>query len=162
MTNRIGNGRRAVLQAGAGAAAALLLSPHGARADAAPAPADAKLYPTAAFAAKTEAAARQALFGKTSTRSDKIDLGAPEIAENGAVVPITVNTGLPNVTMVALLALDNPFTLAAAYQLPPGTMAKIGSRLKLAKSTKIVAVVESNGALFHTSRPVKVTLGGCG
>jgi len=155
-------GRRAVMQAGAAGAVALLASRGRARAAAEPAPADPKLYPTEAFKQTDEAKALKLLYGKVPTPSAKITLGAPEIAENGAVVPVTVKTDLPNVTSIALLSIDNPFTLSAQYVFPAGTVPDIAARLKLAKSTNIIAIVESSGALYSASRAVKVTLGGCG
>jgi sulfur-oxidizing protein SoxY len=102
------------------------------------------------------------LFGKTATRSDKVQLDAPEIAENGAVVPITVSTTMPKATRISILVLENPFTLAAAYLVPDGTNANVSSRLKLAKTTKVVALVEADGAIYSASKEVKVTVGGCG
>ncbi|MGC8475755.1 MAG: thiosulfate oxidation carrier protein SoxY [Acetobacteraceae bacterium] len=159
MNGSISASRRTVLSAGAAGALSALIART---AEAAAPTADAKLYPTTAFAAKNEAAALKLLFGKTPKASGKIDLGAPQIAENGAVVPVTMASSLPNVTAMALLSLENPYTLACAYRLAPGTQPHLSSRLKLAKTTKVVAVVESNGALYRTSRMVKVTLGGCG
>ena len=154
-------GRRDVLKAGAASAAALLVAPALAEAAASDA-ISAKDYPQQAFLQKTEQDALTKLFNKTPEESGKVTLDAPEIAENGAVVPVSVSTELPNVTSVALLALDNPYTLACMYKLPAGTMPDISSRLKLAKTTKVVAVVESGGKLYSTSKLVKVTLGGCG
>ena len=153
--------RRHVLAGGLVGAAAALLGP-GAGAAEAIVPADPKAWPKNAFAQKTEAAALTALFGKTATASDKVSLDAPDIAENGAVVPVAVRTDLPGVTTIAILALDNPFTISAAYRIPPGTAPAVSSRIKLAKTTTVVAVVESGGQLYSRSRSVKVTLGGCG
>ncbi len=124
--------------------------------------ADATQWPNEAFRQKTQADALKFLYGKSAEASDKVNLDAPEIAENGAVVPIAVTSTLPNVTGIALLVLENPFTLAAAYKIPEGTQPAVASRLKMAKTTKVVAVVESNGKLFSASRDVKVTVGGCG
>ena len=124
--------------------------------------ADAKGWPTDAFRQKSEADALKLLYGKSAEPSDKVNLDAPEIAENGAVVPIAVTSTLPNVTGVALLVLENPYTLAAAYKIPEGTQPAVASRLKMAKTTKVVAVVESDGKLFTASKDVKVTVGGCG
>ena len=124
--------------------------------------ADTKDWPQDAFKQKSEADALKQLYGKTAEPSDKVKLDAPEIAENGAVVPISVTSGLPNVTAIALLVVENPYTLAAAYRLPQGTQAAVANRLKMAKTTKVVAVVESDGKLFSASREVKVTVGGCG
>lgn len=123
---------------------------------------DAKGWPADAFKQKSEEDALKALYAKTAEASDKISLDAPEIAENGAVVPITVTSSLPKVTGIAILALNNPNVLAAAYKIPAGTEAAVSNRLKMAKTGKIVAVVESDGKLYSASKEVKVTVGGCG
>ena len=124
--------------------------------------ADAAQWPQDAFKQKSEADALKALYGKSAEASDKVSLDAPEIAENGAVVPIAVASTLPKVTGIAILVLENPFTLVAAYKIPEGTLAAVANRLKMAKTTKVVAVVESDGKLYSASREVKVTVGGCG
>jgi len=124
--------------------------------------ADAKEWPQNAFKQKSEADALKELYGKSAEASDKVNLDAPEIAENGAVVPIAVSSTLPNVTGIAVLVLENPFTLAAAYKIPAGTAASVSNRLKMAKTSKVVAVVESGGKLYSASKEVKVTVGGCG
>jgi sulfur-oxidizing protein SoxY len=123
---------------------------------------DAKQWPQDAFKQKSEADALKALYGKTAEASDKVNLDAPEIAENGAVVPISVSSSLPNVTGIAILVLENPSMLAAAYKIPEGTNAAVSNRLKMAKTTKVVAVVESGGKLYSATKEVKVTVGGCG
>jgi sulfur-oxidizing protein SoxY len=122
----------------------------------------AKDWPADAFKQKSEADALKTLYGKSAEASDKVNLDAPEIAENGAVVPIAITSTLPNVTGIAILVLENPFTLAAAYKIPEGTQAAAASRLKMAKTTKVVAVVESGGKLYSATKEVKVTVGGCG
>ena len=94
--------------------------------------------------------------------SKDVTLETPDIAENGAVVPISVSTKLPNVTSISILVPENPFALAASYNLPEGTLPQVGCRLKMAKTTKVIAVVESNGKLYAAANDVKVTLGGCG
>ena len=124
--------------------------------------ADAKDWPADAFKVKSEADALKALYGKSAEASDKVSLDAPEIAENGAVVPIAVASTLPNVTGIAILVLENPNVLAAAYKLPAGTQASVSNRLKMAKTTKVLAVVESGGKLYSATKEVKVTVGGCG
>jgi sulfur-oxidizing protein SoxY len=124
--------------------------------------ADVKEWPGDAFKTKSEADALKALYGKTAEPSDKISLDAPEIAENGAVVPIAVSSTLPKVTGIAILVLENPNVLAAAYKIPDGTQVAVSNRLKMAKTSKVVAVVESGGKLYSASRDVKVTVGGCG
>ena len=124
--------------------------------------ADAKDWPADAFKGKGEAETLKALYGKSAEASDKVSLDAPEIAENGAVVPIAVASTLPNVTGVAILVLENPNVLAAAYKIPAGTQPAVSNRLKMAKTSKVVAVVESGGKLYSASKEVKVTVGGCG
>ena len=124
--------------------------------------ADAAHWPKDAFTQKTEADAIKALYGKDAEVSDKVKLDAPEIAENGAVVPISVSSALPNVTSIAILVSENPFPLAASYKIPPGTSAMVSNRLKMAKTSKVVALVESGGKIYSASKEVKVTVGGCG
>ncbi len=124
--------------------------------------ADAKEWPQDAFRLKGEAEALKALYGKSAEPSDKVNLDAPEIAENGAVVPIAVSSTLPGVTGIAVLVLENPNTLAAAYKIPEGTQAMMANRLKMAKTSKVIAIVESGGKLYSASKEVKVTVGGCG
>lgn len=124
--------------------------------------ADATQWPKDAFSQKTEADAIKVLFGKIPEASDKVSLDAPEIAENGAVVPISVNTTLPDVTSIAIVVSENPFPLAANYPIPPGTAPMVTNRLKMAKTTKVLALVASGDKVFSASKEVKVTVGGCG
>jgi len=156
--------RRITLKGAAAAALAACLAPgfDSARADSAAVTADASIYPAAAFAQKGQDAAAKAMFNMTAAQSSGIMLDAPDIAENGAVVPVSVSTTMPGVTAIAILALGNPNTIAAAYQLPAGTNASVSSRIKLAKTTDVVALVQAGGKLYCTSKNVKVTLGGCG
>ena len=77
-------------------------------------------------------------------------------------MPIAVTSTLPKVTAIAVLVLNNPNVLAAAYKIPEGTEAMVANRLKMAKTSKVVAVVESDGKLYSASKEVKVTVGGCG
>ncbi|ACA14730.1 putative exported protein of unknown function with sulfur oxidation protein precursor SoxY domain [Methylobacterium sp. 4-46] len=119
-------------------------------------------YPADAFKQKGEADAVKKLFGQAATASDKVKLDAPEIAENGAVVPVSVSTDLPDVTSIAILVAENPSALAAVYKFAPGTLPTVASRLKMAKTTPVIAVVEAGGKLYSATREVKVTVGGCG
>src|SRR5437879_10086939 len=79
-------------------------------------------YPEEASKAKNEADATKALYGKTAEPSDKVKMDAPEIAENGAVVPISVTTTLADVTSISFLVSENPVTLVASYKIPAGTL----------------------------------------
>ena len=124
--------------------------------------ADASKWPKDAFSQKTEAAAIKTLYGKTPEASDKVSLDAPEIAENGAVVPISVTTTLAGVTAVSIVVAGNPFPLAAHYIISDGTAAAVASRLKMAKTSNVIALVESGGKIYSATKEVKVTVGGCG
>ena len=119
-------------------------------------------YPEDAFKAKGDADAIKSLYGKTAEASDKVKLDAPEIAENGAVVPISVSTTLSDVTSISILVAENPNALAASYKIPTGTMPTVANRLKMAKTSNVIAVVEAGGKLYSATKEVKVTVGGCG
>jgi sulfur-oxidizing protein SoxY len=152
--------RRTVLAAVAAGTAAGLMRPALSFAAAAP---RASSYPTKAFIQHSQDATLQAMFGTSSvTASPAVKMDAPDIAENGAVVPVSFEASAPKVTAAAILALDNPFVMACAYKIPEGTSASIASRIKLGKTTKVVSVVQSGGKLMSASKQVKVTLGGCG
>src|SRR6201982_3919028 len=119
-------------------------------------------YPEEAFKQKSDADAIKALYGKTAEPSDKVKLDAPEIAENGAVVPISVTTDLADVTSISFLVTENPNALAASYRIPAGTMPSVANRLKMAKTSNVIAIVEAGGKLYSATKEVKVTVGGCG
>jgi sulfur-oxidizing protein SoxY len=119
-------------------------------------------YPEAAFKQKDFNEAIKLLYGGNAEQTDKIKLDAPEIAENGAVVPVSVTTTLDDVTSISFVVPENPNPLAAYYRLPPGTMPSVANRLKMAKTSNVIVIVEAAGKLYSTTREVKVTIGGCG
>jgi sulfur-oxidizing protein SoxY len=119
-------------------------------------------YPEDAFKQKGDADAIKALYGKTTEASDKVKLDAPEIAENGAVVPIAVATTLTDVTSISFLVSENPNALAAFYVIPEGTVPAVANRLKMAKTCNVIAIVEAGSKLYSATKEVKVTVGGCG
>jgi sulfur-oxidizing protein SoxY len=119
-------------------------------------------YPEDAFKAKTEADAIKTLYGKSAEASDKIKLDAPEIAENGAVVPVSVTTTLADVTSISFLVSENPVVLVASYKIPAGTVPSVANRIKMAKTSNVIVVVEAGGKVYSTTKEVKVTVGGCG
>jgi sulfur-oxidizing protein SoxY len=119
-------------------------------------------YPEEAFKQKDGKEAIRLLYGRTAEPSEKIKLDAPEIAENGAVVPISVSTSLADVTSIAFVVPENPNVLAAYYRLPQGAMPSVANRLKMAKTSNVIVLVESGGKLFSATKEVKVTVGGCG
>jgi sulfur-oxidizing protein SoxY len=119
-------------------------------------------YPEDAFKQKSDADAIKTLYGKTAEPSDKVKLDAPEIAENGGVVPISVSTSLADVTSISFLVSENPNALAASYKITAGTMPSVANRLKIAKTSNVIAIVEAGGKLYSATKEVKVTVGGCG
>jgi sulfur-oxidizing protein SoxY len=119
-------------------------------------------YPDDAFKQKDGKEAIKLLYGRTAESSDKIKIDAPEIAENGAVVPISVSTSIADITSIAFVVPENPNALAAYYKIPQGTMPSIANRLKMAKTSNVIVIVESGGKLFSATKEVKVTVGGCG
>jgi len=119
-------------------------------------------YPEEAFKQKSDADAIKALYGKTAEPSDKVKLDAPEIAENGSVVPVSVSTTLADVTSIAFLVSENPNVLIAKYNIPSGTMPAVANRIKMAKTSNVTVLVEAGGKLYSATKEVKVTVGGCG
>jgi sulfur-oxidizing protein SoxY len=119
-------------------------------------------YPEDAFKQKSDADAIKSLYGKTAEASDKVKLDAPEIAENGAVVPIAVTTTLDGVTSISFFVSENPNALAASYVIPEGTLPSVSNRLKMQKTSNVIAIVEAGGKLYSATKEVKVTVGGCG
>jgi sulfur-oxidizing protein SoxY len=115
----------------------------------------------ASFAVKTLDDALKAIGGTPAT-SDQVTVVSPDIAENGAVVPVGVVSKLPNTTDLYLIIEKNPTPLAAAFMIPAGTAADVQTRVKMGQSTNVVAVVKADGKLFSATKETKVTLGGCG
>jgi sulfur-oxidizing protein SoxY len=119
-------------------------------------------YPQEAFKQKSDADAIKSLYGKTAEASDKVKLDAPEIAENGAVVPVSVTTTLTAVTSISFFVSENPSALAASYLIFEGTVPSVANRLKMQKTSNVTAIVEAGGKLYSATKEVKVTVGGCG
>ena len=119
-------------------------------------------YPEDAFKQKSDSDAIKSLYGRAAEASDKVKLDAPEIAENGAVVPVSVTTTLPAVTSIAFFVSENPNALAASYVIPEGTLPSVSNRLKMQKTSNVIAIVEAGGKLYSATKEVKVTVGGCG
>lgn len=120
-------------------------------------------WPADAFKSAQAAEAMKSLFGSDqATPSDQITLGVPTIAENGAVVPIEVSTSLQNVASISVVVPNNPRPLAANFVLSAGVVPEISSRIKMGKTSDVIAVVKTDAGLFSTSKEVKVTIGGCG
>jgi len=152
--------RREVLKTGGGLtllsliAAAGWLEPGDARA------AD---WNKAAFEAKTVDETVKALGGSAPAQSKDIAfVSTPDIAENGAVVPIGVTSSIPRTESIAILIEKNPSTLAASFDIPAGTDPAITTRVKMGQSSNVYALVKADGKYYVASKEIKVTLGGCG
>lgn len=135
------------------AAGAGLLSPHTVLA----------AWPEKAFQAKQMDEALSAIVGGGNLAdSSEIKVEAPDIAENGAVVSVSVTTTLANVESMTLFVPANAFPLSSSYLMSSKIDGKITGRIKMAKTSDVVAVVKAGGKLYTAKKPVKVTLGGCG
>ena len=115
----------------------------------------------AGFEAKSLEDALKALGGSAAS-NDQVTIVSPDIAENGAVVPVGAVSKVPNTSEIFLLVEKNPTPLAAAFMIPAGTEPDVQTRLKMGQSTNVVAVVKADGKLFSATKETKVTLGGCG
>jgi sulfur-oxidizing protein SoxY len=116
-----------------------------------------------AFEAKSIADAVKAMGGGTPVESKDVTLTAPDIAENGAVVPIGVSTSLAGVKQLLLLVEKNPSALIAQFQLSDAVDANFSTRAKMGQSSDVYAVaIMADGKALFAKKEVKVTLGGCG
>ena len=116
-----------------------------------------------AFNAETQSDALAVFFpGLEITPSDAISIGVHDLVENGAVVPIKVNTDLPNVVSITILVEKNPNPLIANFNLTPACAGFVATRIKVGEPSNITAVVKSNDKLFSTTKFVEVVEGGCG
>jgi sulfur-oxidizing protein SoxY len=153
------NKRREILKAGSGAGMLALAAAAGL---VRPGQAFAQQWNKGAFETKSFADTVKALGGAGSTESAQIQITAPDIAENGAVVPITIESAIPRTQTIAILIEKNPNTLSASFEIPEGTDPFVTTRVKMAETSNIYAVVKAGGKYFHTVKEIKVTLGGCG
>lgn len=120
-------------------------------------------WPTPGFdAKKVDQALLKILNSDITESSDKIKIKAPKIAENGAVVPITVSTSITDVKSITILASGNTSPLSAHFLLASNTVPEVSTRIKMAQTSDVVCVVKANGKLYSAKKSVKVTIGGCG
>ena len=115
-----------------------------------------------AFQTKSIADTLKALGAGTPTDSKDVVINSPDIAENGAVVPVGVRSNLPKTEMIALLVEKNPSALAGAYTLMEGAEPDVNMRIKMGQSSDVYALVKADGKFYMTKKEIKVTLGGCG
>ncbi|MEO9135090.1 MAG: thiosulfate oxidation carrier protein SoxY [Casimicrobiaceae bacterium] len=105
----------------------------------------------------------KALGGSTPVPSkDIVFFSTPDIAENGAVVPIGITSNVPKTESIAILIEKNPNMLAAVFDIPPGTDPSLSTRIKMGQTSNVYALVKADGKYYVTSKEIKVTLGGCG
>lgn len=151
--------RRTVLQSGAGAGLLALLAGVG------------LLKPSEVFAARANDAAfklekldevLKALGVTSAAESGDIVLTAPDIAENGAVVPVELESKLPNTESVMVLIEKNPTPLAASFHFHEGSLPRVKTRVKMGQSSDVYLLVKADGKFYQVKKEVKVTLGGCG
>jgi len=121
-------------------------------------------WPADAFKAETVEDVMNVLFGTTSAEeSDAITVKGPDIAENGAVVPVSISSDIPNADAAALLVVKNPSPLAASFELVNPGQVNVGTRIKMGATSELVALVRAEGKVYTAkSKEVKVTIGGCG
>jgi sulfur-oxidizing protein SoxY len=136
--------------AAAGSKAAELLQP------AAPA------WNRAAFEAKTVAATLKALGVTVAQNGGELDLTAPEIAEDGAVVPVVVQCRLAGTREIHILVDKNPLSLAASFFFPDGTDPFVSTRIKMSETSNVVALAITDRQAYLARKQIKVTVGGCG
>lgn len=115
-----------------------------------------------AFEAKSVEDVVKALGGTEATASDQITLVAPDIAENGAVVPVGVVSNLPNTTQISILVPKNPNAMAASFDLTADSVADVATRIKMGGTSDVYALVKADGKFYTLHKEIKVTLGGCG
>lgn len=121
-------------------------------------------WPTEAFRERSSHGALRALFGdgQTIEAGDKIQLSITDLAENGAVVPITIESSLPQAESILILVEKNPSALVAHFKLGPNVHPFIKTNIKMAQTSHVTAVVVAGGKRYSTRKKVKVVLNGCG
>jgi sulfur-oxidizing protein SoxY len=114
------------------------------------------------FEAKATADALKALGVAGAQPNKDIALAAPDIAENGAQVPVTVTSRIPNTQSISIIVDKNPFPLNSSFDFANGAAGYVSLKVKMGQTSNIIAVVKADGKFFTASKEVKVTIGGCG
>jgi sulfur-oxidizing protein SoxY len=115
-----------------------------------------------AFGAKSAHDALKSLGAANPAASRELLIEAPQIAENGAVVPIEIASNLPGTTSIAVLIDKNPFPLAAKFDFKDGALPFVKLNVKMGETSDVRVVAEAGGRHYFATREVKVTIGGCG
>jgi sulfur-oxidizing protein SoxY len=116
----------------------------------------------AGFSAKNMDDLLRTLGAGTPKLSAEVVLVAPEIAENGAVVPVEIESKVPGTQSIAILIEKNPNILTAIFDIPGGTLPWLQTRVKMAETCNVYILVQAGGQFYYTTKEIKVTLGGCG
>ena len=123
----------------------------------------AQAWNKAAFEVKSLNEVVKAMGGTAATESKDISfVNAPDIAENGAVVPIGATSKIPKTESISILVEKNPNALSASFMIPDGTEPTVSTRVKMSQTSNVYALVKAEGKYFYAMKEVKVTLGGCG
>lgn len=147
------NGVRRLLLQGAGALVAGLVTPLAALA---------ATWNKEAFGAKTAADALQGIGAAGAAPSSEVIMDVPEIAENGAVVPIEITSQVPGTRSIAVVIDKNPFPLVAKFDFAEGALPYVKVNVKMGETSDVRAIAEANGKHYSTTKNIKVTIGGCG
>lgn len=151
--------RRTFIRNAGNAGAVALLAAHGFLR---PGQARAELWNKPAFNATSLEDALEIVVDAPLIRSAEVIIVAPDIAENGAVVPVGVTASMMGVESIAILCEKNPHPLAAVYEIPAGTLADVKTRVKMAGTSNVVVLVKADGKFHMATKEIKVTRGGCG
>ena len=135
-----------------GAAALLLLRPLAALA----------AWHKEAFGAKSAPDALKSLGVGNATPSQDVVIEAPQIAENGAVVPIEISSNLRGTTSILVLIDKNPFPLVGKFDFSEGALPFVKLNLKMGETSEVRVIAEAGGRHYVATREIKVTIGGCG
>ena len=120
-------------------------------------------WPKSVFSATSVADAMTTMFDTDKhDASAKVTLKAPDIAENGAVVQIVVSADMDNVDSISIIADKNVNPMTASFQLSEQSVPYVATRIKLGKTSNVIAIVKADGKLYSAQKEVKVTIGGCG
>ena len=114
------------------------------------------------FESKGVADALKSLGAANLAESKDITITAPDIAENGAVVPVAVTSRIPNTQSISIIVEKNPFPLSSTFEVAGGSEGYVSTRLKIAETSNVRAVVKAGDKFYSAVKEVKVTIGGCG
>ena len=116
----------------------------------------------AGFESKAITEVLKSLGATSPSDSRDIAITAPDIAENGAVVPVAVTSRIPNTQQISIVAEKNPFPLAATFEVAGGGEGYVSTRIKMGQTSDVWAVVKASGRFYTAKKEIKITVGGCG